>query len=89
MTSKPKKTPRCNCGQVTEWCWDPYDERWYISKCWLCLEIQWMKDPTNGILKSLLPWDTNMINRFIELAIDDTIMSETVMVKRYKGRGVK
>jgi Arc/MetJ family transcription regulator len=45
-----------------------------------------MKDPENGLLKSMLPWDTSMIDRFIEIVIDDTLLTKTVKVTRYKGK---
>jgi hypothetical protein len=83
---KSEKIPKCSCGNVSEYHWDPCGEEWYVSKCWRCLEIQWMKDPENGLLKSMLPWDTSMIDRFIEIVMDDTLLTKTVKVTRYKGK---
>jgi hypothetical protein len=83
MENKPIKIPKCSCGMVSEHHWDPYEECWYISKCWRCLEIQWMKDPENGLLKSLLQWDTDMIDRFVEYATDVTILTRTTRVTKF------
>jgi hypothetical protein len=80
--NKPDKIPKCNCGGVSEWHYDNLDEEWYESKCWRCLEIQWMKDPSNGILKSLLPWDTDMVDRFIEILTCQSTFLKTFTVKR-------
>lgn len=80
----PEKTPRCSCGQVSKWTFDPYDETWYVSKCWRCLEIQWMLDPDNQIKRSLVSWDTDQIDRFLEIMLDDTILTRTVQVKEFK-----
>ena len=86
MENKPKQTPRCSCGMVSEYHCDPYDEEYYVSKCWRCLEIQWMKDSNNSILKSLLPMDTNQVDRFIEIVMDESVLLKTVTVKWYKGK---
>ena len=62
---------RCNCGQVTPWGYDADCDEWYQCRCWRCLEIEWMKTG-NPLIKSMLPWDTDMIDKFIELVIEKT-----------------
>jgi hypothetical protein len=39
----------------------------YVRKCWRCREIQWMKDPDNPLLKSVIEWDEDMVDRFIRI----------------------
>jgi len=84
MKSKPEGIPRCSCGMVSEYHWDPYEETWYVSKCWRCLEIQWMKEPDNHLLKALLPLDTNQVDRFIEIVLDDSVLLPTFTRKGFK-----
>ncbi len=67
--TKPTTIPKCSCLAPSEWVWDDIFREWYRSKCWRCLEIMAMKgDP---IAKAIQPWDTDMIDRFVELIIDE------------------
>lgn len=60
--------------------WDPYDEKWYESACWHCLEIEVLKG--NKILRAFQPWDTDMVDRFLEIAMDDRmILDKVTMIK--------
>jgi hypothetical protein len=42
-----------------------------------------MKDPDNPILESLTLWDTDKVDRFIDILTNDSVFLKTVTVKRF------
>jgi len=78
----PNRMPRCSCLAPSQWAYDDMLDEWSETLCWRCLEIEVLKG--DQIAKAIQPWDTDMIDKFIDLVADKDTLTGVVRVIEFK-----
>lgn len=92
MEVKPDITPRCDCGQVTEWYWDndpeiypPGQGEWIPRNCWHCTAVLIMKWDRTAAKMGLTP-DGGLlpakVDRFVELITKQSTFPKVLITTR-------